>query len=100
MWWLQSEWITTIVPVLKNNGSVRTYGDYKVTLNPVLNVDQYPLPKIDDIFVNMNGGSRFSKIDLKQTYLQPPVDEECKELLTINTHCGLYRYNRMAFGIA
>ncbi|XP_048775178.2 uncharacterized protein K02A2.6-like [Ostrea edulis] len=95
-----SEWATPIVPVLKKNGSVRICGDFKVTLNPVLNVDQYPLPKIDDIFANINGGSHFSKIDLKQAYLQLPVDEECKELLTINTHRGLYRYNRMAFGIA
>ncbi|CAG2214044.1 unnamed protein product [Mytilus edulis] len=39
-------------------------------------------------------------MDLKQAYLQLEVDEDCKDLLTINTHRGLYRYNRMAFGIA
>lgn len=95
-----SDWATPIVPVLKKNGSIRICGDFKVTLNPLLNVDQYPLPKIDDIFANLNGGTHFSKIDLKQAYLQLPVDESCKELLTISTHKGLYRYNRMAFGIA
>ncbi|CAC5375274.1 unnamed protein product [Mytilus coruscus] len=51
-----SEWASPIVPVLKKNGNVRICGDFKVTLNPMLNVDQYPLPKIDDIFANLNGG--------------------------------------------
>ncbi|XP_056022197.1 uncharacterized protein K02A2.6-like [Ostrea edulis] len=95
-----SEWATPIIPVLKKNGSVRICGDFRVTLNPILIVDQYPLPKIDDIFANMNGGSHFSKIDLKQAYLQLPMDEGCKELLTINKHGGLNRYNRITFGIA
>ncbi|CAG2256061.1 unnamed protein product [Mytilus edulis] len=95
-----SEWATPIVPVLKKNGNVRIFGDFKVTLNPMLNVDQYPLPKIDDIFANLNGGIQYTKMDLKQAYLQLEVDEDCKDLLTINTHRGLYRYNRMAFGIA
>ncbi|CAC5383037.1 unnamed protein product [Mytilus coruscus] len=95
-----SEWATPIVPVLKKNGNVRISGEFKVTLNPMLKVDQYPLPKIDDIFANLNGGIQYTKMDLKQAYLQLEVDEDCKDLLTINTHRGLYRYNRMALGIA
>ena len=95
-----SDWATPIVPVLKKNGQVRICGDFKVTLNPMLKVDQYPLPKIDDIFANLNGGLHYTKIDLRQAYLQLEVEDVCKELLTINTHRGLYRYNRMAFGIA
>lgn len=46
----------------------------------------------------MNGGTHFSKIDLKQAYLQLPVDKACKGLLTKPK--GLYRYIRMTFGIA
>ena len=95
-----SDWATPIVPVLKKNGQVRICGDFKVTLNPMLKVDQYPLPKIDDIFANLNGGLHYTKIDLRQAYLQLEVEDDCKDLLTINTHRGLYRYNRMAFGIA
>ncbi len=95
-----SDWATPVVPVVKPNGNVRLCGDYKVTLNPALKVDQYPLPRIDDIFASLSGGQKFTKIDLKQAYTQMEMDERSKELLTINTHKGLYRYNRLSYGIA
>jgi hypothetical protein len=95
-----SEWAPPIVPVMKPNGSVRICGDFKTTVNPMLNVDQYPLPRIDEIFVTLAGGQKFTKIDLRQAYLHLEVDDESKQLMTINTHKGLYRYNRLLFGIA
>ena len=95
-----SEWATPIVPVPKANGDIRLCGDYKVTVNPMLEIEQYPLPRIDDLFASLSGGQHFSKIDLKNAYLQIEMDEESKKLLTINTHRGLFRYNRLVFGIA
>lgn len=44
-------------------------GDYKVTVNPVLFLDTYPLPRAD-LFATLSGGTTFSKIDPKQAYLQ------------------------------
>ncbi|XP_036813549.1 uncharacterized protein K02A2.6-like [Oncorhynchus mykiss] len=96
----RSEWATPIVPIVKKDGSVRMCGDFKVTVNSMLHVDQHPLPRLDDIFAALAGGKHFSKIDLKQAHLQLPVEESSKQYLTINTHKGLYRYNRLVFGIA
>ncbi|XP_039520330.1 uncharacterized protein K02A2.6-like [Pimephales promelas] len=94
-----SKWATPIVPVLKKDGGIRICGDFKVTVNPVLSAEQYPLPHINDIFAGLTGGQKFSKIDLNQAYLQMHVEEQSRELLTINTHKGLFRYKRLPFGI-
>ena len=70
-------------------GVLRICGDFKVGVIPVLHTDQYPLPRIEDIFVSLSGGQHFSKIDLAQTYLQMEQEESSKKYLTINTHKGL-----------
>ncbi|KAL3975969.1 inner nuclear membrane protein Man1 [Sarotherodon galilaeus] len=80
--------------------TVRICGDFKVSVNPVLRIDQYPLPRIEDIFTAVAGGKHFSKIDLAQAYLQMEVEETSRKYLVINTHKGLYQYNRLVFGIA
>lgn len=68
-----------IEPVLKKDGSIQICGDFKVTVNPVLSPDQYPLPLIDDLFAGLAGGELFGKIVLSQTYLQMkwPVGVQC-----------------------
>ncbi|KFD46887.1 hypothetical protein M514_12245 [Trichuris suis] len=94
-----SNWAAPIVAVKKANGTVRLRPDFSTGLNDALEHHQYPLPLPDDIFATLNGGRYFSKIDLADAYLQVEVDEKSKELLTINTHRGLYRYNRLPFGV-
>ena len=95
-----SEWAAPVVAVPKANGQLRLCGDYKVTVNPVLMVDKYPLPKPEDLMSNLAGGLRFSKLDLSQAYLQIVLDQESRKYVTVNTHKGLYQYTRVPFGIA
>ena len=63
-------------------------------------MDQYPLPKPDDLFTALSGGKRFTKLDLKHAYQQMRLEDSAKELVTINTHKGLYQFNRLPFGVA
>ncbi|XP_058828320.1 uncharacterized protein K02A2.6-like [Topomyia yanbarensis] len=95
-----SAWATPIVPVPKANNKVRLCGDYKVTVNPNLVVDGHPLPTIEELFANVAGGEKFTKIDLTQAYLQLEVEEGDREVLTLNTHKGLYQPTRLMYGIA
>ena len=63
-----SDWTTPIVPILKPDGSVRICGDYKVTINPFLDVQEYPMPTAEELFTQLNGGETFSKLDLSSAY--------------------------------
>ncbi|XP_059413408.1 uncharacterized protein K02A2.6-like [Carassius carassius] len=94
-----SEWATPIVPVVKKGGNVRICGDFKITVNPALCVEHYPLPRIEDLFASLAGGQRFSKLDLSHAYLQVPVNVNSRKYLTITTHKGMFSYNRLPFGI-
>lgn len=95
-----SKWATPIVPVPKRGGGIRICGDYKVTINQVLKTDCYPLPLPEDLYSMLAGGKVFCVLDLSSAYQQVPLSEESKPLLTINTHQGLYEFQRLPFGIA
>ena len=55
----------------------------------------WPLPKPDDIFATLAGGKYFSKIDLTHAYQQLKLSKSSRDLVTVNTHRGLYRYTRL-----
>lgn len=94
-----SEWAAPIVVVRKPNNGIRICADFSTGLNAALEQHQYPLPLSEDIFARLANATRFSHIDLADAFLQIEMDDESKQLLTINTHLGLFRYNRMAFGV-
>ena len=71
-----SEWAAPIVAVPKKDLTFCICGDYKVSMNQALAVDQYPLLKPDDLFATLAGGKVFTKLDLSQVYLQLRLDEE------------------------
>ena len=94
------EWAATIVTPVKKDGSVRVCGDFKVTINSQLEVDEYPLPRIADIYASLCGGTLFSVLDLRHAYLQMEVEEHSRPFLIINTICRLYQYQRLPYRVA
>ena len=95
-----SKWAAPIVPVPKKDGKIRICGDYKVTINQAIDIDQYPLPRPADLFATLTNGQHFSKLDLSQAYQQMRLEETSAQYLTINTHQGLYQQTRLPFGVA
>lgn len=95
-----AEWAAPIVPVPKRDGTFRVCGDYKVTINSALKVDQYPLPTPADLMASLTGGTKFSQLDLSAAYQQMELDSASAKLVTVNTHQGLYEYTRLPFGVA
>ena len=95
-----ASWAAPIVPVVKYDKSVRICGDFRITVNQASKLDQYPLPRIEDLFSNLSEGKTFSKLDLSQAYQQLVLSEDSKQYMVINTHKGLYRYNRLPFGVS
>ena len=97
---LYSKWTAPIVPVPKKNGRFHICGYYTVTVNPTLDVDQYPLPKPEDLFTSLAGGKKLTTLDLSQAYQQIMFDAVSQKFATIHTHRGLYQNVRFTFGVA
>ena len=96
---LFSEWAAPVVPVIKRDKqSIHLCGDYRLTVNQAVQLDQFPIPKIEDLLAKLPGGKYFSSQDMSQAYQQLPLDDESKKLVVINTHKGLFAYNRLPLG--
>lgn len=94
-----SEWASPLVCSRKPDGSLRLCCDYKVTINRFLKSDSYHPPDMETIFNKIHGATCFAKYDLKSAYWQIELDEQSKDLTTINTTKGLFRFNRLPFGV-
>ena len=60
-----SDWEAPIVPVMKHDKETVCYcGDYKLTVNATSKLEQYPIPRVEDLFSTLSGGKYFSKWDM------------------------------------
>ena len=76
---------------------IRLCGDYRLTVNWAVKIDQYPIPKIEDLLSKIAGGKYFTSLDLSQAYQQLPLHEK---FVAINTHKGLFAYTRLPYGVS
>lgn len=51
-----SDWAAPIVPVVKNDGTVRICGDFKLTVNRTASIESYPLPRVSDLLASIGKG--------------------------------------------
>ena len=87
-----------IVVKEKDEENVRICGDFSVTVNQYLKEDQYPLPVIQDLFATLQGGKKFTVLDLSGAYMQLVLDDESSEFFGIITHRGVFRLKRLPYG--
>ena len=66
--------------------------DYR-RLNADTVKDSYPLPRIDDILINLRGKKFFASVDLLSGYMQIGVDPADRKKTAFVTHRGLYVFN-------
>nr|GEU70245.1 putative reverse transcriptase domain-containing protein [Tanacetum cinerariifolium] len=93
-----SPWRAPVLFVKKKDGSFRMCIDYQ-KLNKLTVKNRYLLPRIDDLFDQLQGSSVYSKIDLRPGYHQLRVREEEIRETTFRTRYGHYEFQVMSFGL-
>ncbi|GJX84734.1 putative reverse transcriptase domain-containing protein, partial [Tanacetum coccineum] len=90
-----SPWGAPVLFVKKKDGSFRMCIDYR-ELNKLTVKNRYPLPRIDDLFDQLQGSQFFSKIDLRSGYHQLRVHEDDIPKTTFRTRYRHFEFTTLS----
>ena len=93
-----SPWGAPVLFVRKKDGSLRLCIDYRM-LNQITVKNKYPLPRIEDLFDQLQSASVFSKIDLRSVNHQLRIHDLDIQKTAFRTHYGHYEFTVMPFGL-
>ena len=93
-----SPWGAAVLFVRKKDGSLRLCIDYRM-LNQLTVKNKYPLPRVEDLFDQLQSASVFSKIDLRSGYHQLRIHDSDIQTTTFRTRYGHFEFVVMPFGL-
>ena len=94
----RSEWAAPTFIIPKKDGTVRFLSDFR-ELNKRIKRQPFPLPKIQDLMLKLEGFSYATSLDLNMGYYHIELDMFSKELCTIVLPWGKYEYQRLPMGL-
>ena len=92
-------WVSPLVVVPKQNDEIRLCVDMRKANEAIIR-ERYPIPTVDEVLQSLNRSTVFSKLDLKWGYHQLELHPDSRSITTFITHCGLFQYKRLMFGIS
>ncbi|MBW0500478.1 hypothetical protein O181_040193 [Austropuccinia psidii MF-1] len=90
--------VTTPVIIALHNDKSRMVGDFR-TLNTYTVPDRYPIPRIQETLIQLSKAKYITSMDALKGFNQSFLMPKTRKLLRVITHCGIYEYLRMPFGI-
>ena len=93
-----SSWSAPIIVVLKGDGGKPLIIDYRA-LNKVTRKFVWPMPKVEDIFSQLNGARYFSTLDLRAGYHHIRLTADSIPKTAFTSPFGKYEYVKVPFGL-
>lgn len=93
-----ASWVSPLVVVGKTNGEPRICLDLRRVNEAVLR-ERHPMPVVDEYLARLGKGKYWSKLDIRDAFLQVELAVESRDVTVFITNKGLFRFKRLPFGL-